>query len=88
VPYAATLPSMNDEFISDLAKRLRDLVPDPAQGPARDLEANFRALLEAALGRGGYVTFEEFEAQKKVLQRTREKVEALEKALAELEKGG
>ncbi len=76
---------MNDEFISDLAKRLRDLVPDTARGAAKDLEANFHALLQAALGRGHYVTFEEFEAQKRVLERTREKVEALEKALAQME---
>ena len=76
---------MNDEFISDLAKRLRKLVPDTAQGAARDLETNFRALLEAALARGEYVTFEEFEAQKRVLERIRSKVEALEQAIAELE---
>ncbi len=79
---------MNDEFISDLAKRLRNLVPDTAQGPVRDLESNFRALLQAAFGRGDYVTFEEFEAQKRVLERTRKKVEALERAIAELEARG
>ncbi len=79
---------MNDEFISQLAKRLRDLVPDTARGPARDLEANFRALLQASFGQGDYVTFEEFEAQKRVLERTRKKVEALEQVLAELEARG
>ena len=79
---------MNNEFIADLAKRLREAVPDTAHGAAKDLETNFRALLQSALGRGDYVTFEEFEAQKRVLQRTREKVEALERELAELEKGG
>ena len=76
---------MNDEFISDLARRLRQLVPPSAEGAARDLETNFRALLQSALGRGDYVTFEEFEAQKRVLERTRRKVEALEQALAEFE---
>lgn len=76
---------MNDEFISDLARRLRKLVPPPAQGAAKDLETNFRALLQSALGRGDYVTLEEFEAQKRVLERTRGKVEALERALAEIE---
>ncbi|WP_446831207.1 accessory factor UbiK family protein [Candidatus Foliamicus sp.] len=76
---------MNEEFISDLAKRLRKLVPDTLQGAAGDLETNFRAMLQAALGKGDYVTFEEFEAQKRVLERTREKAEALERTLAELE---
>ena len=76
---------MNDELISDLARRLRKLVPPSAEGAAKDLEKNFHALLQSALGKGGLVTFEEFEAQKRVLERTREKVEALERKLAELE---
>ena len=79
---------MNDEFISDLARRLRKLVPPSAEGAARDLETNFRALLQSALGRSDYVTFEEFEAQKRVLERTRSKVESLERTLAEIKSGG
>lgn len=79
---------MNDELISDLARRLRKLVPPSAAGAARDLETNFRALLQSALGRADLVTFEEFEAQKRVLERTRRKVEALERALAEREEKG
>ena len=78
---------MNDEFISDLARGLRKLVPPSAQGVAKDLESNFRTLLQSALGRNEYVTLEEFEAQKRVLERTRRKVEALEQALAEIESG-
>lgn len=84
----APLRSMNDEFISDLARRLRKLVPPSAEGAARDLETNFRALLQSALGRSDYVTFEEFEAQKRVLERTRSKVESLERTLAEMKSGG
>ena len=79
---------MNDELISDLARRLRKLVPPSAEGAARDLETNFRALLQSALGRSDYVTFEEFEAQKRVLERTRSKVESLERTLAEMKSGG
>ena len=82
---AAILPFMNDEFIADLARRLRKLVPPPVQGAAKDLESNFRALLQSALGRIEYVTLEEFEVQKRVLERTRRKVEALEQALTEIE---
>ena len=82
---AAILPFMNDEFIADLARRLRKLVPPPVQGAAKDLERNFRALLQSALGRIEYVTLEEFEVQKHVLERTRRKVEALEQTLAEIE---
>ena len=76
---------MNDEFITDLAQRLRNLVPPSAAGAARDLETNFRALLQSALGRGEYVTFEEFEAQRRVLERTRLKLQDLEKTVAQME---
>ena len=76
---------MNDEFITDLAQRLRNLVPPSAAGTARDLETNFRALLQSALGRGEYVTFEEFEAQRRVLERTRRKLQDLEKTVAQME---
>lgn len=76
---------MNDEFITDLARRLRKLVPPSAAGAAGDLERNFRALLQTALGRGEYVTFEEFEAQRRVLERTRRKLQALEETVAQLE---
>ena len=76
---------MNDEFINDLAQRLRKLAPPSAAGAAKDLETNFRALLQSALGRGAYVTFEEFEAQRRVLERTRRKLEDLEETVAQLE---
>ncbi len=79
---------MNDDFISDLARRLRKLVPASAEGAAKDLETNFRALLQSALGRGDYVTYEEFEAQRRVLERTRGTVEALERKLAKMESRG
>jgi BMFP domain-containing protein YqiC len=72
--------------LEDLSRRLAALLP-PALGEARaDLEKNFRAALQAGLQKLDLVTREEFEVQKKVLQRTREKLEALERQLAELER--
>ena len=51
----------------------------------RDLEANFRSVLAAALGKLDLVTREEFEVQQQVLARTRERLEQLGARLAELE---
>jgi len=45
-----------------------------------------KAAVQSALGKMDLVTREEFDAQTAVLQRTRERLEQLEKQLAELEK--
>jgi BMFP domain-containing protein YqiC len=77
------------KFIDDLSRRLADSVPGAVKDLRRDLERNFRGALQNTFARMDLVTREEFDVQSAVLQRTREKLEALEKKLAELEgKGG
>ena len=71
--------------IDDLARRLSDLVPPGMKDARADLEQNFRATLRAGLGRLDLVTREEFEVQRAVLLRTREKLEQLERTVAALE---
>ncbi len=68
--------------LDDIAKRLRALA---VESPAADLERNFRALLSGTMARLDLVTREEFDAQARVLARTREKLESLEQRLAALE---
>lgn len=77
---------MDPRFIDDLAKRLAASVPESLQAVRRDVETNFRAVLQGGLARLDLVTRQEFDVQMAVLRRTREKLEALEKRLAELEK--
>ena len=50
-----------------------------------ELQQNFKSVLQAGLGKLDLVTREEFDVQRAVLLRTREKLEALEKLVAELE---
>lgn len=72
--------------LDDLSQRLAALLP-PSLGEAReDLTRNFRSALQAGLQRLDLVTREEFEVQRLVLRRTREKLEALERRLAEMER--
>jgi BMFP domain-containing protein YqiC len=71
--------------IEDLAKRLADSVPGNVREVKKDLESNFKSLLQSALGKMDLVTREEFDVQTKVLARTREKLEALESEIATLE---
>ncbi|PRB78961.1 accessory factor UbiK family protein [Pseudomonas sp. MYb185] len=53
--------------------------------PAPDIEKQLKALLNSALAKLDVVSREEFETQQAVLLRTRERLEALEKRVAELE---
>ena len=71
--------------LDDLARELADAVPRNLKAIGEDLERNFKALLQSGLGRMDLVTREEFDLQVAVLERTREKLDALEARLAELE---
>ncbi|MGH8030648.1 MAG: ubiquinone biosynthesis accessory factor UbiK [Arenimonas sp.] len=71
--------------IDDLARRLNDLVPPGLKDARADLEQNFKATLQAGLAQLDLVTREEFDVQRAVLLRTREKVEALERVVAAME---
>lgn len=73
---------MNGKLFDDIDRRLREVF---AQSPAADLEKNLRALLASFFARLDLVTREEFDVQRQVLLRTREKLAQLEAQIAELE---
>ncbi len=71
--------------IDDLARRLSNLVP-PGMNQARDdLEQNIKTTLQMSLRKLELVTREEFDVQRAVLLRTREKMDALERTVEQLE---
>jgi len=72
--------------IDDLAKKLSGFLPDSLSGLQSDIEKNMRSGLESGLRKMNLVTREEFEIQTAVLLRTREKIETLEKIVADMEK--
>lgn len=76
---------MDPRSLDDLARRLAAAVPESLTAVRRDLEANFKAVLQSGLSRLDLVTRQEFDVQAGVLRRTREKLEALEARLAALE---
>lgn len=79
------LPSMIDlSQLDELARRLSTLVPPGLREGREELQQNFKSVLQAGLGKLDLVTREEFDVQRAVLARTREKLEALERQLAEL----
>lgn len=76
-----------NEMIKDLAQRLLDELHTQAPHAEQLLpKRELHIALQAALAHLDLVTREEFDAQTAVLQRTRQKLEALEQELARLER--
>ena len=71
--------------IDDLARRLSALVPPGMREGREELQQNFKSVLQSGLSRLDLVTREEFDVQRAVLMRTREKLEALERLVEKLE---
>lgn len=71
--------------IEEMVQSLSDAIPPGLTTFQEDVEKNIRAALTATFAKLDLVTREEFDVQTQVLHRTREKLEALEKVVAELE---
>jgi len=77
---------INVRSVDELAQRLAALVPPGLQQAREDLTQTFRGALQAGLRDLDLVTREEFDVQRCVLLRTREKIEELEQQVANLER--
>jgi BMFP domain-containing protein YqiC len=76
---------MNSNGLDDLAKRLADSVPESLRAFGRDLEGNFKAVLQSQLAKLDLVTRQDFDVQAAILERTHGKLTALEARLKDLE---
>jgi ubiquinone biosynthesis accessory factor UbiK len=77
---------MNKTETEELLRRLLEGLPASLQAARADIEAHFSRVLQSGLQRLDLVTREEFDAQARVLMRSRELLAALETRVAELEK--
>ena len=73
---------LKQDLLEQIQRRIAEVM---AQSPARDLEANLKAMTTGFFSRLDLVTREEFDVQREVLLRTRAKLEQLEARLAQLE---
>jgi len=73
--------------LDEITRKLAEALPREWKNAGQDLEGRFRQVLEAQFAKLNLVTREEFEIQKRVLERSREKLEQLEARLAEKEAG-
>ena len=71
--------------LDEITRKLADVVPRELRNAGEDVESRFRQVLESQFARLNLVTREEFEIQKRVLERSREKLEQMEQRLAELQ---
>ncbi len=79
---------MDTNFVSELARKLARAVPavgGDMEVMRADLERTFRSLLVGTFDRMDLVTREEFDVQRRVLERSREKLEKLAAQVAALE---
>ena len=65
--------------LSEVIKQLNELLGD--SGLKGEVDKSVRSLVQSALGRLDVVSREEFDAQAEILQRTRARLEELEKEL-------
>jgi BMFP domain-containing protein YqiC len=73
-----------NESIEELTRRISALIPGDVKHMQDDIESNIHNLLQSSLKKMNLVTREEFDVQSAVLQRTREKLEQLEKIVEQL----
>lgn len=73
---------MKAEILDKITSQISALLPE---GAGQDLKHNIQQVLARQLNKLDVVSRDEFEAQQAVLLRTREKLDALEKQVSELE---
>ncbi|MGX9462644.1 ubiquinone biosynthesis accessory factor UbiK [Shewanella sp. A14] len=77
---------INPKKIEELAKQLSDNLPNGVKQFAGEFEERSKQVLQNQLMKLDVVSREEFEVQQHVLLKTREKLEALQTQVNELEK--
>jgi BMFP domain-containing protein YqiC len=71
--------------LDELARRLAEAVPESVRNFGRDIEGNFKAVLQAQLSKLDLVSRQEFDVQAALLSRTQATLAAMEERVKELE---
>ena len=74
------------KILDDIAERLSAVVPESVTAVQDNVKRQMKTVLTSIFNELDLVTREEFDVQKKVLERTRQKVDALEHQLQDLER--
>jgi BMFP domain-containing protein YqiC len=77
---------IDNKSLDEMVRKLTGMMPESVQHVQADIEKNLKAGLSGAFHRMDLVTREEFEVQAAVLERTRERLSAMELRVKALEK--
>ena len=76
---------INPTILNELTDKLSSLIPPDVKIIKKDLEKSIHAILQSTFQKLDLVSREEFDVQAAVLAKTRQKLEALEQKIQELE---
>ncbi|MGB3727102.1 MAG: accessory factor UbiK family protein [Glaciecola sp.] len=76
---------LDPKKLEEIARNISNAIPPGVRTMADEAEVKVKQVLQSQLNKLDFVSREEFDVQSQVLIRTREKLEALEARLAELE---
>ncbi|VAW47747.1 hypothetical protein MNBD_GAMMA04-2307 [hydrothermal vent metagenome] len=77
---------LNSNQLEEMVKKIADVIPQSAGGVPLAVQEQVKIVLARTLEKMDLVSREEFDIQVAVLAKTRQKLEALEKKVSELEK--
>ena len=75
----------DDLKLDDLSRKLADSMPESVRAFGREVEGNFKAVLQAQLSKLDLVSRQEFDVQAALLARTQARLADLESRLKQLE---
>lgn len=76
---------IDPKVLDDIASKLSDAIPQSVKNTGDEFAKQAKQILQSQLVKLDLVTREEFDAQTKVLQRTRLMLEELERKLSDIE---
>ncbi len=75
---------LDPKKIEEMARQIGSAIPPKFREVADDIEGKIKVVLQAKLSQLDFVSREEFDVQRQVLMRTREKLEQLELQVQQL----
>ncbi|HIE40355.1 MAG TPA: accessory factor UbiK family protein [Thiomicrorhabdus sp.] len=77
---------LNPSQLEEMAKKIAEIIPQGVGNVPSGIKEQVKVIVSRSLEKMDLVSREEFDIQAAVLAKTRQKIEALEKVVSELEK--
>ncbi|SIT70169.1 hypothetical protein SAMN05216526_1251 [Ectothiorhodosinus mongolicus] len=77
---------IDNKTLDEMTRKFTEMLPESVRNAQKDIEKNVKASLSGTFQRMDLVTREEFDVQVALLERTRERLAAMEERVTALEK--